>query len=329
MCQLPAILVEALTRKCLCLPLNRLFLPVDSSPIRRCPVVQHLRARALVAVVVVAPCCPRPARNSRAPLRSARSKPARIPPAQQPPSSPSSYAFVEFRSQRDAEDAYYDMYVTATRFGVPRPPLHTFSSRHGRYFEGSRLSIQVRTFFAICTAVSLTLISFVNSGPRTLPLRSGGSTAGRPLRAGTVIVLAAPAAGVKRTETLTVIVRGTVSETVTGTGTVMTGTRIVRRGGAGAGAPSAGGARVQSAAARRIPRTGRSGRGRLRLRMLKIQRRRRRMSRKNAPRLLPVISELSSCFLLETSRLSIRSLRPCKSALMPGLNARSFASDSL
>ncbi|KAF9468296.1 hypothetical protein BDZ94DRAFT_1183892 [Collybia nuda] len=45
-----------------------------------------------------------------------------VPAPRNPHASSNPYAFVEFRSQRDAEDAYYEM--------------------HGRYFEGSRLSIQ-------------------------------------------------------------------------------------------------------------------------------------------------------------------------------------------
>ncbi|KAH7927180.1 hypothetical protein BV22DRAFT_1007443 [Leucogyrophana mollusca] len=45
-----------------------------------------------------------------------------VPAPRNPHASSNPYAFVEFRSQRDAEDAYYDM--------------------HGKYFEGSRLSIQ-------------------------------------------------------------------------------------------------------------------------------------------------------------------------------------------
>ncbi|KAN0080334.1 hypothetical protein V8E55_009900 [Tylopilus felleus] len=45
-----------------------------------------------------------------------------VPAPRNPHASSNPYAFVEFRSQRDAEDAYYDM--------------------HGRYFEGSRLGIQ-------------------------------------------------------------------------------------------------------------------------------------------------------------------------------------------
>ncbi|TFK36526.1 hypothetical protein BDQ12DRAFT_654232 [Crucibulum laeve] len=45
-----------------------------------------------------------------------------VPAPRNPHAHSNPYAFVEFRSTRDAEDAYYDM--------------------HGRYFEGSRLSIQ-------------------------------------------------------------------------------------------------------------------------------------------------------------------------------------------
>ncbi|KAA1474174.1 hypothetical protein DENSPDRAFT_781163 [Dentipellis sp. KUC8613] len=45
-----------------------------------------------------------------------------VPAPRNPHAHSNPYAFVEFRSNRDAEDAYYDM--------------------HGRHFEGSRLSIQ-------------------------------------------------------------------------------------------------------------------------------------------------------------------------------------------
>ncbi|KAF9815658.1 hypothetical protein IEO21_04448 [Rhodonia placenta] len=45
-----------------------------------------------------------------------------VPAPRNPHANSNPYAFVEFRSQRDAEDAYYDM--------------------HGRHFEGARLSIQ-------------------------------------------------------------------------------------------------------------------------------------------------------------------------------------------
>ncbi|EKM52706.1 uncharacterized protein PHACADRAFT_261301 [Phanerochaete carnosa HHB-10118-sp] len=45
-----------------------------------------------------------------------------VPAPRNPHANSNPYAFVEFRSTRDAEDAYYEM--------------------HGRYFEGARLSIQ-------------------------------------------------------------------------------------------------------------------------------------------------------------------------------------------
>ncbi|KAF8264190.1 hypothetical protein EI94DRAFT_1664953 [Lactarius quietus] len=47
-----------------------------------------------------------------------------VPAPRNPSAHSNPYAFVEFRSTRDAEDAYYDIH------------------RHGRMFEGSRLGIQ-------------------------------------------------------------------------------------------------------------------------------------------------------------------------------------------
>jgi len=54
-----------------------------------------------------------------------------------------SYAFVEFRSTRDAEDAYYDMYAHLPLYFLSTPDPRPFFLRHGRMFEGSRLGIQV------------------------------------------------------------------------------------------------------------------------------------------------------------------------------------------
>lgn len=121
-----------------------------------------------------------------------------------------------------------------------------------------------------------------SSGPRILHRRSGASIVDRLLPAGTVSVLAARVA-VGETGRGT----GVPTATVRGTAAGRIGTRIVKRGGAGAGALIAGGARALRGGARktglgRLPRpTRRTGR-----------RMSRRRNRTTVRRRLPAIIEL-------------------------------------
>lgn len=48
------------------------------------------------------------------------------------------FAFVEFRYERDAEDAYYDMYVT---FLIMYQHIAD-TDRHGRSIDGRRVTVQ-------------------------------------------------------------------------------------------------------------------------------------------------------------------------------------------
>ena len=84
----------------------------------------------------------------RAPSSSAPFDLASIPNESSTSLNYRSYAFVEFRSTRDAEDAYYDMYVPSA-FPFFQHLIFQKKNflRHGRMFEGSRLGIQVGSCF--------------------------------------------------------------------------------------------------------------------------------------------------------------------------------------
>lgn len=126
-----------------------------------------------------------------------------------------------------------------------RPPFHAllvFWRRHGRYFDGARLSIQVGLNDHVNLLVALNRVNC--SGQRILLPLSGAPIGVLLLRAAaaTELALAAPVAAAVGTEiaTLTVIVTGTANASVFVMTVTRTGTWIVRDVGLlpkGAGAP--------------------------------------------------------------------------------------------
>jgi hypothetical protein len=124
----------------------RLFLPALSQQPHECPSSPHVRPSSPHAHTHT--CTPRIfSFRFRAPSSSAPFDLASSPNESSTCLDCRSYAFVEFRSTRDAEDAYYDMYVcysTSTSFPFIFNFFFSFLPlRHGRMFEGSRLGIQV------------------------------------------------------------------------------------------------------------------------------------------------------------------------------------------
>ena len=113
----------------------------------------------------------------------------------------------------------------------------TLAIRHGRHFEGQRLSIKVSSYSRSCISTSYSFR--YRSGQKTLRRRSGGMTA-VPL----LPLTAAATATVLGALAVAATVTGGIG-TETGTGTVMIATRIGTPTGRGtestAGAPSVGG----------------------------------------------------------------------------------------
>lgn len=149
-----------------------------------------------------------------------------MPIAQRPFESSRSYAFVEFRSTRDAEDAYHDMYASHA-FHVCLHFTRDDSNRHGRNFDGARISIQVSPFVWLQAACADIFHGY--SGRRTLPPLCGVMTGALLPAVATGNVRAAPI-GVAATDPATVTATAivTVPGIVNVTGTNATRTRTTK-----------------------------------------------------------------------------------------------------